>query len=53
MTFLTIVTRPHQKPKRPNVDFLVWMVDRLNREPLHLGITRQSLNKMWIAEKIR
>jgi macrodomain Ter protein organizer (MatP/YcbG family) len=46
-------SRPHQEMKRVNVDFPVWMVDRLDRESKHLGITRQSLIKMWIAEKVR
>jgi hypothetical protein len=45
--------RPNQELKRVNVDFPVWMVDRLDRESKHLGITRQSLIKMWIAEKVR
>ena len=41
------------EPKRVNVDFPVWMVSRLDREAKHLGVTRQSLIKMWIAEKLK
>jgi hypothetical protein len=50
---LSTARRPNQELKRVNVDFPVWMVDRLDRESKHLGITRQSLIKMWIAEKVR
>ena len=42
-----------EEPKRVNVDFPVWMVSKLDREAKHLGVTRQSLIKMWIAEKLK
>jgi hypothetical protein len=38
--------------KRVNVDFPQWMVARLDAESARLGVTRQSLIKMWIAEKL-
>ena len=38
--------------KRVNVDFPLWMVARLDAESTRLGVTRQSLIKMWIAEKL-
>ena len=38
--------------KRVNVDFPVWMVKALDREAGRLGVTRQSLIKMWIAGKL-
>jgi hypothetical protein len=37
--------------KRVNIDFPVWVIDSLDKEARRLGITRQSLVKMWIAEK--
>ena len=37
--------------KRVNIDFPVWVIEGLDREARRLGITRQSLVKMWIAEK--
>jgi hypothetical protein len=37
---------------RGNVDFPAWMVRDLDREAGRLGVTRQSLIKMWIAEKL-
>jgi len=39
--------------KRVNVDFPAWMVDSLDREARRLGVTRQSLIKLWLAEKLR
>ena len=41
------------EPKRVNVDFPLWVVNGLDREAQRLGVTRQSLIKMWIAEKLR
>ena len=39
--------------KRVNIDFPVWVIDSLDKEARRLGITRQSLVKMWIAEKFK
>ena len=44
--------RPNQEPKRVNVDFPAWVVAGLDREAGRLGVTRQSLIKMWIAERL-
>ena len=41
------------EPKRVNVDFPQWVVNGLDREAERLGVTRQSLIKMWIAEKLQ
>ena len=39
-------------PKRVNVDFPAWMVDSLDREARRLGVTRQSLTKLWLADRL-
>lgn len=44
--------RPGEEQRRVNVDFPVWMIAELDREATRLGVTRQSLIKVWIAEKI-
>jgi hypothetical protein len=49
---LSKAERPNQAPKRVNVDFPLWVVNGLDREAQRLGVTRQSLIKMWIAEKL-
>lgn len=46
---LSKAERPNQTTKRVNVDFPVWMVESLDREAQHLGVTRQALVKVWIA----
>jgi hypothetical protein len=38
--------------KRVNVDFPIWMVEALDHESSRLGVTRQSLIKMWLAERL-
>ena len=50
---LSKAERPNQAPKRVNVDFPLWVVNGLDREAQRLGVTRQSLIKMWIAEKLQ
>ncbi len=45
--------RPGQEQKRVNVDFPVWMIDRLDREAGRLGVPRQSLIKVWIGEHLQ
>ena len=49
---LSKVFRPGQEQKRVNVDFPVWMVDRLDKAANRLGVPRQSLIKFWIGEHL-
>jgi len=44
--------RRNQEPRRINVDFPEWMIESLDREAKRLGITRQSIIKVWIAEML-
>ncbi len=44
--------RPNDQTKRVNVDFPAWVVAGLDKQARHLGVTRQSLIKMWIAERL-
>jgi len=44
--------RLNQEPKRINVDFPTWMIESLDREAKRLGVTRQSIIKVWIAEML-
>ena len=44
--------RLNQEPRRINVDFPAWMVEMLDREAKRLGVTRQSIIKLWIAEML-
>jgi len=44
--------RVSMETKRVNVDFPVWMVESLDREARRLGVTRQSIIKIWLAERL-
>ena len=44
--------RPGQEQRRVNVDFPAWMIESLDREAQRLGVTRQSIIKVWIAERL-
>jgi hypothetical protein len=49
---LTQARRVATQPKRVNVDFPAWMVASLDREARRLGVTRQSLIKLWLADRL-
>jgi len=44
--------RPGREQKRVNVDFPVWMIQSLDREADRLGVPRQSVIKVWIADRL-
>lgn len=45
-------TRPGREQKRVNVDFPVWMIQALDHEADRLGVPRQSVIKVWIADRL-
>jgi hypothetical protein len=49
---LTRARRPGLVQRRVNVDFPSWMVESLDVEARRLGVTRQSVIKVWIAERL-
>jgi len=44
--------RPDQEQKRVNVDFPIWMLRKLDRSAKKMGVPRQSLIKVWLAERM-
>ncbi|WP_425390084.1 type II toxin-antitoxin system BrnA family antitoxin [Ekhidna sp.] len=46
------VRHPNWEQKRVNVDIPQWMINSLDRESKRIGVTRQSLIKMWLADKL-
>lgn len=44
--------KPAQEQKRVNVDFPLWMLHFLDREAKRLGVPRQSIIKVWVAERL-
>ncbi|MBI2305469.1 MAG: CopG family transcriptional regulator [Chloroflexi bacterium] len=49
---LSKARRPGLEQKRVNVDFPEWMLESLDREAKRLGVTRQSIIKIWLAERL-
>jgi len=45
--------RPQQEQKRVNVDFPIWMIQQLDKEAKRLGVPRQSIIKVWVAERLQ
>ncbi|UPT73876.1 MAG: CopG family transcriptional regulator [Elusimicrobiota bacterium] len=44
--------RTNEEPRRVNVDFPAWMIHSLDKEADRLGVTRQSIIKVWISERL-
>lgn len=49
---LSKARRPVQEQKRVNVDFPLWMIHLLDKEARRLGVPRQSIIKVWVAERL-
>ena len=49
---LFTLKRPNQQQKRVNVDFPVWVIDSLDKEAGRVGVSRQSIIKLWLVEKL-
>ena len=49
---LSKIKRPNQEQRRVNVDFPTWMIESLDKEASRLGVTRQSIIKVWLAERL-
>ena len=50
---LSKARRPKQEQKRVNVDFPLWMIHSLDKEAKRLGVPRQSIIKIWLAERLQ
>lgn len=50
---LSKARRPKQELKRVNVDFPLWMIHSLDKEAKRLGVPRQSIIKIWLAERLQ
>ena len=50
---LSTARRVNQKQKRINVDFPSWVVASLDREAARIGVTRQSIIKVWLVERLK
>jgi hypothetical protein len=50
---LSQARRTLQEQRRVNVDFPRWMIEQLDKEADRMGVTRQSVIKIWLAERLR
>ncbi|NEO30929.1 MAG: CopG family transcriptional regulator [Symploca sp. SIO3C6] len=50
---LSQMKRPGYEQRKINIDFPVWMIESLDHEARRLGVTRQSIIKIWIAERLK
>ena len=50
---LSSVRRPNQEQKRVNVDFPSWVIESLDKEAAKIGVTRQSIIKVWLVERLQ
>ncbi len=49
---LATARRVNQDQKRINVDIPAWVVAALDREAARIGVTRQSIIKVWLVERL-
>ncbi len=49
---LSTLKRPNQTQKRVNVDFPSWVIESLDKEASRVGVTRQSIIKLWLVERL-
>lgn len=50
---LSKARRPGHEQRRVNVDFPNWIIESLDAQASRLGVTRQSIIKVWIAERLK
>lgn len=49
---LSSAKRLNQVQKRVNVDFPTWVIDSIDKEASRIGVTRQSIIKLWLVERL-
>jgi hypothetical protein len=47
------IERPGLTPRRVNVDFPEWVIANLDIQSRRIGVSRQSLIKLWISERLQ
>ena len=50
---LSTTRRVNHEQKRINVDFPAWVVESLDSEAARIGVTRQSIIKVWLVERLK
>ena len=47
------IRRPGLEVRRVNVDFPEWVIQNLDTESKMIGVSRQSLIKLWVSERLQ
>ena len=50
---MSTLTKNRAQTKKVNVDFPEWVINSLDLEARRIGVTRQSIIKVWIAERLK
>jgi len=50
---LATLHKPNQEQRRINVDFPAWVIESLDREAARISVTRQSIIKVWLVERLK
>jgi hypothetical protein len=50
---MSLIRRPGVEPRRVNVDFPEWMIEKLDWQSRLIGVSRQALVKLWVSERIQ
>jgi hypothetical protein len=50
---MSSIRRPGVEPRRVNVDFPEWMIEKLDWQSRLIGVSRQALVKLWVSERIQ
>jgi hypothetical protein len=50
---MSTLRRPNLDQKRVNVDLPIWMISELDKQASLIGVTRQSIIKVWLSERIK
>ena len=45
--------RPGLEPRRVNMDLPGWMISELDKQASLIGVSRQSIIKVWLSERIK
>ena len=45
--------RPNLEHTQVRMDFPTWMVHSIDKEALRLGVSRQDIIKLWLADRLR
>ena len=50
---MSSIRRPGLEPRRVNVDFPEWIIEKLDWQSRLIGVSRQALVKLWVSERIQ